>query len=134
NDIKASIVSILSNAYNGYFIRILGDKATVEIQREKAFIYAESVNNKRGIVDGVAGATLLNKTQGEAVEITSDEIKTKTREASFYSLEDFIDCIRSKRKTISNAETAYQSSIAIHMGNMAAEKEIFQSWKPSYDI
>src|SRR5690606_27982828 len=47
NDIKASIVSILSNAYNGYFIRILGDKATVEIQREKAFIYAESVSNKR---------------------------------------------------------------------------------------
>ncbi|HRE53017.1 MAG TPA: Gfo/Idh/MocA family oxidoreductase [Flavitalea sp.] len=134
NDIKASIVSVLSNAYNGYFIRILGDKATVEIQRKQAFIYAESLNNKQGTVDGVTGATLLNKTQGEAVELTSDEIKTKTREPSFYSLEDFIDCIRNRRGTISNAETAYQSSIAIHLGNMSAEEETFKYWNSSYNI
>gem|GEM_PF-6784217 len=82
----------------------------------------------------MTGATLLNKTQGEAVALTSDEIKTKTREPSFYSLEDFIDCIRNRRGTISNAETAYQSSIAIHLGNMSAEEETFKYWNSSYNI
>ena len=59
--IKSSCTSVLSNAYNGYSIRILGDKATVEIQREQAFIYAESTENKRGTVDGVTGVNLRRK-------------------------------------------------------------------------
>ncbi len=33
--IKASFTSVLSNAYNGYGIRILGDKAFCEIQETK---------------------------------------------------------------------------------------------------
>ncbi|MDQ7949979.1 MAG: Gfo/Idh/MocA family oxidoreductase, partial [Pedobacter sp.] len=57
NGIKASFTSVLSNAYNGYSIRILGDKATVEILRNKAFIYPETINNAKGTVDGVTGAT-----------------------------------------------------------------------------
>jgi predicted dehydrogenase len=134
NDMKVSVTSVLSNAYNGYLIRLLGDKATVEIQREKTFIYAESVKNIKGTLDGVTGATLLNKTQGEAVEITSEAQKIKNKEATLYSLEDFIDCMRNKRKAISNAETAYDTSIAVHMGNLAMETETFQSWKSSYNI
>lgn len=134
NDIKSSVTSVLSNAYNGYFIRILGDKATVEIGREKAYIYAESVKNAKGTVDGVTGATLLNKTQGEAIELTSEEQKLKPREATLYSLEAFIDCIRNNKKAFSSAETAYDTSIAILMGNMAMDTETFQYWKPSYNI
>src|SRR5690606_28596374 len=70
--IKASFTSILSNAYNGYSIRILGDRATVEIQRDKAFIFAETKNNKRGTVDGVTGATIATTTQGQGKEIVFD--------------------------------------------------------------
>jgi len=133
NGIKASFTSVLSNAYNGYGIRILGDKATVEIQREKAFIYSESTDNARGIVDGVAGATIQATTQGKAVELkfqnTAEEIEPTT-----FALTDFFACIRENKKPVSNVFNAAESSIAIHMGNKAMDTETFQTWKPEYSM
>ena len=132
--IKSSVPSILSNAYNGYSIRILGDKATIEIQREKAFIYAESTDNIKGIVDGVTGATIEAVTQGKPVEIMLDKQPQTELEPTTYALQDFISCIVNNRVPISNAETAAQTSIAIHMGNMAMDTESFQTWKPEYSF
>jgi predicted dehydrogenase len=131
--IKAAFTSVLSNAYNGYGIRILGDKATVEIQREKAFIYSESTDNARGIVDGVAGATIQATTQGKAVELTFKET-TEEIEPTTFALADFFACIREGKKPVSNVFNAAESSIAIHMGNLAMDTETFQTWKPEYSI
>lgn len=133
NDIKASFTSVLSNAYNGYSIRILGDKATVEIQRNNAFIYAESTNNVRGTVDGVTGATISTTTQGKAIEIPFLKPGEEDVEPTTFALNDFFDCIRTGRKTLSGAEAAKDASIAIHMGNMAADTETVQHWKPQYN-
>jgi len=130
--IKASFTSVLSNAYNGYGIRILGDKATVEIQREKAFIYSESTDNARGIVDGVAGATIQATTQGKAVELTFKN--AEQTEPTTFALEDFLACIREGKKPVSNVFNAAESSVAIHLGNKAMDTETFQTWKPEYSI
>jgi predicted dehydrogenase len=134
NGIKSSVTSILSNAFNGYTIRILGDKATVEIQRDKAFIYAESTDNAKGIVDGVTGATKLAITQGKGVELVVDQPGTKQTEPTTDCLVDFISCIRNKKKPVSNVETASDASIAVHIGNAAADTQTFQVWKPEYSI
>lgn len=134
NDVKASFTSVLSNAYNGYSIRILGDKATVEIQRDKAFIYAESTENIRGTVDGVTGATISAATQGKANEIVFKKPGEEDVEPTTFALNDFFDCIRTGRKTLSGAETAKDTSIAIHMGNKAADTETVQLWKPEYSL
>ncbi len=130
--IKSSVTSILSNAFNGYNIKILGDKATVEIQRDKAFIYAESTDNAKGIVDGVTGATKLAITQGKGVELSFDEPGRKQTEPTTDCLTDFIDCIRNKKKPVSNVETASDASIAVHIGNEAADTQTYQVWKPEY--
>ena len=132
--IKSSVTSVLSNAYNGYCIRILGDRATVEILRDQAFIYAESLDNVKGIVDGVTGATKKAITQGKAVELVFDKPGEQQTEPTTEALLDFIDCIRNKRKPISNVETGRDSSIAVHMGNKAADTQTFQVWKPEYSI
>ena len=132
--IKSSVTSVLSNAYNGYCIRILGDRATVEILRDQAFIYAESLDNVKGIVDGVTGATKKAITQGKAVELEFDKPGEKQTEPTTEALIDFLDCIRNKRKPISNVETGRDSSIAVHMGNTAADTQTFQLWKPEYSI
>lgn len=132
--IKASVTSVLSNAYNGYNIRILGDKATIEIQRNKAFIYAESLHNKKGVVDGVSGATLATATQGKGIEIPFGKPGEKALEPTIYALQDFAECIRTKKKPVSNVETGRDVSIAIHMGNKAADTETFQIWKPEYSV
>jgi predicted dehydrogenase len=134
NGVKSSVTSVLSNAFNGYNIKILGDKATIEIQRDKAFIYGESLSNKRGTVDGVTGATLAVATQGKAVELIFDDPSGKKAEPTIYCLQDFFSCIRDRRKPISNVDTARDTSVAIHLGNKAADTEMFQAWKPEYSI
>ncbi|WP_439583662.1 Gfo/Idh/MocA family protein [Dyadobacter bucti] len=132
NGVKASVTSVLSNAYNGYSIRILGDKATAEILRDKALIYPETTNNKKGVVDGVTGATLAVTTQGQGVELKFGKPGEASLEPTVYALQDFVECIKSKKEPISNVETGRDGSIAIHMGNAAADKESVQVWKPEY--
>jgi predicted dehydrogenase len=134
NGVKSSVTSVLSNAYNGYCIRILGDRATVEIQRDKAFIYAESLNNARGIVDGVTGATKEAITQGKPVELVFEKPGEKQTEPTTEALIDFIECIRNNRKPVSNVENGRDASIAVHLGNMAADSQAFQVWKPEYSV
>ncbi|MGK2862732.1 MAG: Gfo/Idh/MocA family protein [Chitinophagaceae bacterium] len=132
--VKSSVTSVLSNAFNGYSIRILGDLATVEIQRDKAFIYAESTDNVKGIVDGVTGATKSAITQGKGMELIFDEPGREQTEPTTDSLIDFIDCIHNKRKPVSNVETARDASIAVHIGNAAADTQTFQLWKEEYSL
>lgn len=130
--IQSSVSSVLSNAFNSYNIKIFGDKATLEIQREKAFIYAENTVNRRGTVDGVTGATISVKTHGEAEEIEWQEKDAPVQEPTRYALEDFLRCILEGALPLSNAQTAKDSSIAIHMGNLAAEQGNTQLWLPHY--
>jgi predicted dehydrogenase len=132
--IKASVTSILSNAYNGFCIRILGDKATLQIQSDKITVSAESTKNAQGIVDGVSGATLKSITQGEAVEIPYKAQGEKLPEPTTVALQEFFESIRTGKKPTSNVETAKIAAIAVHMGNKAAETQTYQEWKPEYSI
>ncbi len=132
--IKSSVHSTLSNAYNGYNIKIYGDRATVEIQREEAFIYAESTNNERGMVDGVSGATLNATTQGQAQKINFLQPGEKLQEPTAYALTDFRDCILQNRKPVSGVDNGITSAIAIIMGNQAAETGDKQLWLNKYSI
>ncbi len=134
NGAKATYTSILSNAFNGYMIRILGNKATIEIGRNKAYIYAESTNNVLGVVDGVTGATIANATQGKKTEISYLQPGTKSVEPTINALIDFYNSIVDGRKPASNVETGRTSAIAICMGLNAMETETIQRWKPEYSI
>ncbi len=130
--IKASFTSILSNAYNGYSVKILGDRATLEIQRDKAFIYPETFENAVGTVDGVTGATIATLTQGKGIELKFKTTELDEKEPTIICLMDFFDCIREKRKPASNAVTAKDASIAICLGNESADTSTFKSWKDEY--
>lgn len=134
NGVKATYTSILSNAFNGYMIRILGNNATIEIGRNKAYIYGESKKNALGIVDGVTGATIANATQGKKMEIEYLEPGKKAGEPTLDALNDFLDCIINNKKPASNVDTGRDSAIAICMGLDAMETEKTQYWKPEYSI
>ncbi|HEX5171668.1 MAG TPA: Gfo/Idh/MocA family oxidoreductase [Cyclobacteriaceae bacterium] len=134
NGVKMSATSILSNAYNGYGIRVLGDKATLEIQRDKILIYAESTNNAKGIVDGVSGATLKAITQGEPVEVDYAPAGETVPEPTITALKEFMDSINTGKKPTSTVETAKDAAIAAHMANTAADTQSFQYWKPEYSV
>jgi predicted dehydrogenase len=130
--IKVSTSSILSNAYNGYMIKILGDKATLEVQRDTIVIYGETEKKELGIVDGVTGATIANRTQGAGQPVPFDNIDGAKRTPTQYSLMSFADCIRTGKKPSSNVETGKNAAIAVHLANEAMEKETTQYWKPEF--
>lgn len=132
--IQSSVSSVLSNAYKGYNIRILGDKATLDMQTEHAFLYAESFDRVLGTVDGVTGATKKVLEAGDPVELIFRKEGEKELEASVYSLLDFIGCIHQKTKPVSNVSSGKEASIAIHMGNAAADTGTCQVWKPEYSL
>ncbi|WP_256011255.1 Gfo/Idh/MocA family protein [Desertivirga xinjiangensis] len=131
--VKANVSSILSNAYHGYEIRILGTKATMQIQRDEAFIYPEATKKATGTVDGVTGATLLNATQGKPIPLSFEHQDDQKRDPTSYALLDFAECIRNKKLPASNVHTGKDAAIAVHMANKAIDTESFQYWKESYD-
>lgn len=134
NGAKATYTSVLSNAYNGYQIRILGNKATIEIGRSKAYIYAEAIKRTLGTVDGVTGATVANETQGERMEIQYLAPGQKIVEPTINALANFFDSIINNKQPASNVETGRDSAIAICMGLNAVETERMQYWKPEYGL
>jgi predicted dehydrogenase len=131
--IMSDVASTLSNAFDGYKIMIFGDRGTIEILREEAYIYAEHTNNARGTVDGVTGATISMATQGKGEKIKFQQPGEELLEPTTYALNDFFRCIREHIQPASNASNGKTASIAIHMGNIAAETGQVQYWKDEYE-
>jgi predicted dehydrogenase len=127
--VKASVTSMLMNEYKGYSMRILGSKATIEIQREKAFLYSEAGAKKLGTVDGVTGATVEAWTHGEGVPLA---FKDEGKDPTAYALLGFASSVRQQQKPASNVHTGRDVAIAVHMGNAAMETGQVQLWKPEY--
>ena len=82
--------------------------------------------------DGVSGATKEAITQGKPIELVVYKDGVKEEEPTLTALRDFVDCIRTNRKPVSNVQTARDSSIAILMGNAAMDTQTLQTWKPEY--
>lgn len=131
NGVKSSVTSILSNEHRGYSMRILGNKGTVEILRDQAYIYSEAGQKTLGTVDGVTGATIEVLPGGKGKPIVFDEEMPK-RDPTSYALADFAECIRKGKKPGSNVRTGRDVAIAVHMGNQAAEQEKTQYWRKEY--
>ncbi|MFC3198320.1 Gfo/Idh/MocA family protein [Parapedobacter deserti] len=126
NGVKASVSSILSNAYNGYSIRILGSKGTIVVQRTKALAYPESVKAQLTTVDGVTGATAESWGQGKPLELTFSNQDGQNRDPTAYALMDFVSCIGEGRKPFSNVETGKDTAKAVLLANKAAEQGTMQ--------
>ena len=134
NGIKSAVTSILTNEYNGYMMRILGKKGTIEIHREKAFFYPEAQSKQLGTVDGVTGATVEALKKGEGIPIKYTNRDDLNRDPTAYALMDFAECIRTGKKPASNVETGRDVAIAVHMGNQTVESGEMVTWKPEYSV
>lgn len=134
NGIKSIVTSRLMNAFDGYLIRIVGTKGTIEIHRDDAFLFAESVDKVLGVVDGVSGATIQNSTQGKAIPLEFSYPNNKEMDPTAYALLDFAECVRTGKKPACNVETGKEAAIAVHMGNQSIDSGKVQLWLPSYSI
>ncbi len=128
NGVKATFSSILSNAYKGYSIRILGTKATIEVQQSKAFYYGEGANKELTTVDGVSGATADSWGQGKPVPVAFRNQDSRNLDPTAYAVLDFAECIRMGKKPFSNIETGYDAAVTVHLANQSAETGMMQQW------
>ncbi len=128
NGVKAHVSSILSNAYRGYSIRVLGTRGTIEIQRTKALAYPERLKTELATVDGVTGATAESWGQGKPMELTFQNQDDKNRDPTAYALMDFAACVREGRKPFSNVETGRDTAKAVMLANQAAESGRAHHW------
>lgn len=128
NGVKAHVSSILSNAYRGYSIRVLGTRGTIEIQRTKALAYPERLKAELATVDGVTGATAESWGQGKPMELEFQNQDGKNRDPTAYALIDFAACVREGRTPFSNVETGRNTAKAVLLANIAAESGRVQHW------
>lgn len=128
NGVKAHVSSILSNAFKGYSIRVLGTKGTIEIQRTKAFAYPEQAQTRLTTVDGVTGATAESWGQGKPMELKFQNQDNQNRDPTAYALLDFAQCIREGKRPFSNVETGRDTAKAVLLANRAAEQGNIQHW------
>ncbi|MEC3880439.1 Gfo/Idh/MocA family protein [Parapedobacter sp. 10938] len=128
NGVKAHVSSILSNAYRGYSIRVLGTRGTIEIQRTKALAYPERLKAELATVDGVTGATAESWGQGKPMELVFQNQDDKDRDPTAYALMDFAACVREGRKPFSNVETGRNTAKAVMLANQAAESGRVHHW------
>lgn len=128
NGVKASVSSILNNAYNGYSIRVLGTEGTIEIQRAKAFIYPENTKKELTTVDGVTGATSESWGQGKAIPLLFENQDSENRDPTAYAFLDFATCIRTGKEPFSNVKSGSESAKAVMLANRSAETGQIQQW------
>jgi predicted dehydrogenase len=133
--VKASFTSLTTNAWQGYSIKILGDKGSIEVVGEnghRAKIYAENIETEKA-VDAVSGATKLAWDNHEGVPI---RVKNPAKDDALPTegaLAHFAMCIREGKKPFSNAETGHRSAVSVDMANEAIQKRSILKWSDSYN-
>ena len=128
--VKASFKCLTSNAFEGYQIKVQGDKATIVIKPTSALIYPEKATKKElGMVDGVSGATVPNMTKEGAIPVYGSN-----DDPTGQALLDFADSILNNKEPISNVKTGAKAAISVKMAldSMIEKRRI--PWEDAYKI
>lgn len=98
--VNLTLSSTLGNAYGGFEIRVLGKKGTIVLNRENGQVFSEKHKPaKKGLVDGVSGATQAWKPN------KSWPIEADGENSTLYALKDFAEAVFTNKQPISNVET-----------------------------
>ncbi len=122
--VKATFRCLTSNALGDYQIKVYGDKGTILLDYDKAWIYYEKGGNKNmGDVDGVSGATMNPQMQGKGMSINVSHL-----DPSKQALIDFRDCIVNNKTPISNVTTGANTAKAVQLSLDAMYQHKIVHW------
>ncbi len=122
--VKATFRCLTSNSLGDYQIKVFGDKGTILLDYDQAWVYYEKGTEKElGYVDGVSGATTNHQMQGSGIPIKTSHIDP-TRQA----LVDFRDNIRENKTPISNVLTGANTAKAVQLSLDAMYKNEIIYW------
>jgi len=140
--VKAIFSSITTNAHYGISLQYMGTLGTIEITKEegqearfypeqKLLAQEQQEKTEKGVY-AVTAATYQAWKKGEGTVIEIDNPPAGDEQTSGIALRDFADCIRNKKKPVSNVQTGRRSTIAVHLGNTAMRQGTVEQWKPEY--
>ena len=122
--VKATFRCLTSNALGDYQIKVSGDKGTILLDYDKAWIYYEKgFEINIGDVDGVSGATTNHQMQGNGMPINVSHL-----DPSEQALIDFRDHIYNKSTPISNVMTGANTAKAVQLSLDAMFNNEIVSW------
>ena len=120
--IEASFTCTTTNAFDDYKIKILGSKATVIMDYQRAFIYLEPPEMKKeyGEVDGVSGATITKWKAGEGVEIKAEtsDITVQALRQFYHSLVDGAEIFADIKSGAITSKCVQMSLDALYQGKL----------------
>ncbi len=131
NGVKMNVISILSNEFDGYRMRLFGNEGTIEIGRNKSTLFLERKKKEKIILDGVTGATKEALDNGKGLEIYTDKAG---KDQTVYALESFADCILNHKKPFCDVVKGMQTAISVHMANNAVNSGATEYWKKEYNL
>ena len=130
NGVKAKFTSLTSNALGNYQIKIHGDKGSILLDYQTAWIYPEVNSLKElGNIDGVSGATAKPWVEGKGIPIDYKHL-----DPSKQALVDFRDNILNNQLPESNVYSGSSTAIAVDLALKAVHNERITYWRPYYNI
>ncbi|MEL7148353.1 MAG: Gfo/Idh/MocA family oxidoreductase, partial [Bacteroidota bacterium] len=123
--VRAKFTCLTTNSKDDYLIKVFGDKGTITIDYDKAWLFPEKKSEYRqvGDVDGVSGATVKwEQEKGIPIEVNHLD---PTKQA----LMDFKESILSKTKPKSDVISGAKAAICVQMGLDAMYKEKIVKWR-----
>lgn len=120
-----------ANEKDGYLFKLKGTKGTIELLMDEGLFFPEKQTRKElETVDGVTGASKIewNKEGGTSI------LKEKTKDGSWYALQEFYKTITTNSKPVSNVITGAKTACCVHLMNKAIYKDDIEKWKPEYNV
>jgi predicted dehydrogenase len=120
-----------ANAHDGYLFKIKGTKGMVSLLTDEGMFYPEKqLIKEKGLVDGVTGASKITWDKEGGTSILPE----KTKDGTWYSLNEFYNKIQTGELPDSNIYTGAKTAICVHLANEAlyGQKPVF--WNAKYNI
>lgn len=145
NGVKVGFHSGTTNDYEGYQIKIYGDKATIVsygMNRAEIFPQGKRVDEEwKDNLDSVTGATIkiIGKDDKRNITATMDDGIIYPSDNDNFNVtwrlyKNFAAAIKGKEKLLLGLKDGYQSAISVHMANDAIRNERVAHWLPEYDV
>ncbi|MFY0608569.1 MAG: Gfo/Idh/MocA family oxidoreductase [Cyclobacteriaceae bacterium] len=121
--VDASFTCTTTNSFNGYQVKVLGRKGTIDLGISRAQIFLENNQRKTTIVDGVSGATAQAWQAGKGAPIDANN-----DDSTLQALEQFYRSIVEGEKVYADIMSGAQTSKCVQMSLDALYEEKITRW------
>lgn len=119
------------NEKDGYLFKLKGTKGTIQLLVDDGVFFPEKQTKKElETVDGVTGATKIEWTKEGGIPILNE----KSKDGSWYALQEFYKTITENSKPVSNVITGATTAFCVHLMNQSIYKHSIETWKPEFNL